>query len=159
MSDQKTWYHVTVFFLSSAKELLKERKKIDEDTFIIETLFWGFIRLFCSEEMSFWTIRKQSRLPNKALKYIRHFRWVIHPKSVVMSSRVFFLIYVSRDDCYWCATKWTCFFFSASSRRKEVGLSSSSGHCEMRRQSHFTAGEASFFKHAPFLLLGFNFFF
>ena len=55
-------------------------------TYWISTLFWGFIRPLCSEEMSSLTIREQSRLPKKALKCTRRFRWLINPKSVVVSS-------------------------------------------------------------------------
>ena len=37
------------------KKITERRKKRDEDTFYISTLFLGFIRLLCSEEMSSWT--------------------------------------------------------------------------------------------------------
>ena len=49
----------------------------------------GFIPLLCSEEMSSWTMWKQSNLPNKILKYNSHFSWVKSQTSVVMSGGVF----------------------------------------------------------------------
>ena len=81
------------------KRITDERKKEKRRRYLLNFnfIFWGLIRLFCSEEMSFWTTRKT--IANKVLKCTSGFRWVISPKSAFLAvgdkSRCrFFFFYV-----------------------------------------------------------------
>ena len=70
--------------------------------FTFQLFFWGLIRLLCNEEMSFWTIKKQSRLPNKALKCICPFWWGDNFKVGSLCPVGVFVIFVSVvSACYW----------------------------------------------------------
>ena len=84
-SSHKIYSNNIVNFQKSTKILNACTNSLNTPrNFCISALFWVFTRLLCSEEMSSWTIREQSHLPNKALKFTRHFRWLIRPKSVFL---------------------------------------------------------------------------
>ena len=69
--------------INEGREKRKETKIGIFVSFLLNFNFTlGLILLLCNEKSS-WTIREQSRLPNKELKCTSHFRWLIRPNSVL----------------------------------------------------------------------------
>ena len=96
---------VSSLSVEGCKRIAWERKERNEDTFQLKTLFLGLIRQFYSEEISSWTTRKQSHIPNKALKYNSHFRWLIRFKVLGYVQWLFKVIFVSMVSAKGQATR------------------------------------------------------